>query len=68
MRVRTILFSLFLSSIFCGGLALLKVAPAAAQQAGAPAADSQKPPLTVDEVVSRLVERNHEREEALRKF
>jgi hypothetical protein len=68
MRVRTILFSLFLSSVFCGGVALLNVPTAAAQQAEPPAADVQKPPLTVDEVVSRLVERNREREEALRKF
>jgi hypothetical protein len=30
--------------------------------------DVQKAPLTVDEVVSRLVKRNREREEALRKF
>ena len=70
MRKQAIL-SLFVAGVFCGGLALPKVSPAAARQAAdAPAAavEAQKPPLTVDEVVSRLVERNREREEALRKF
>jgi hypothetical protein len=66
MRMRAILFSLFVSSIFFAGLALLKTPTAAAQQAAAVAV--QRPPLTVDEVVTRLVERNREREEALRKF
>ena len=71
MRKRVILFSLFVASVFCAALALLlRVPAAAARQASSPAVavDAQKPPLTVDEVVSRLVERNREREEALRKF
>jgi ribonuclease HI len=70
MPKRTIIVSLFVACVLCGGIALLKVSPAAARQADPPAAaiDAQKPPLAVDEVVSRLVERNREREEALRKF
>jgi len=70
MRIRAVLFSLFVASICCGGLALLKALPAAARQADPPAVvvDAQKPPLTVGEVVTRLVERNREREEALQKF
>ena len=70
MRIRAVLFSLFVASVCCGGLALLKAFPAAAGQADPPTvvADAQKPPLTVGEVVTRLVERNREREEALQKF
>jgi len=65
MRIRAILFSLFISSVLCAGLA---VPTAVGRQADPPVVDVQKAPLTVDEVVSRLVERNREREEALRKF
>jgi hypothetical protein len=71
MRLRAIFFFLFVASVFCGAPALLSRVPAAtAQQASSPAvaADAQKAPLAVGEVVSRLVERNREREEALRKF
>lgn len=67
MRVRATLFSLFLSIFLCAGLATAASSSAAAQQA-APAADAQKMLLPVDVVVSRLVQRNREREEALRKF
>ena len=67
MRLRAILFSLFLSMFSCAGLALVNSSIAAAQQAN-PAADAQKAALPVDEIVSRLVQRNREREEALRKF
>jgi ribonuclease HI len=71
MRIRTILFYFFALSAFCGGLALRNAPAAAAPQADPPtlaAFGVRKTPLTVDEVVSRLVERNREREEALRKF
>jgi hypothetical protein len=70
MRLRAIFFFLFVASVFCGGLMLLKVPVVAARQADAPAAavGAQKPPLAVGEVVTRLVERNRERDEALRKF
>jgi len=64
---RAILFSMFLSSFFCAALMLPGSPVAAAQQADAAVA-AQKAPLSVDEVVSRLVQRNLEREEALRKF
>ncbi|MGC2329939.1 MAG: hypothetical protein WA581_00665 [Candidatus Acidiferrales bacterium] len=67
MRIRAIPFFIFLSSIFCAGTTLLTI-PAVAQQADPPAIDTQKPPLAADEVVSRLVQRNRQREEALRKF
>jgi hypothetical protein len=70
MSIRAIILFFFLSSILCVGLALLKAPAAAARQTDPPAVavDVQKPPLTADEVVSRLVERNREREEALRTF
>jgi hypothetical protein len=68
MRVRPILFSVFLLSFLCAGLPLLRVPTAAARQGDPPAVDARKPLLTCNEVVSRLVERNREREEALRKF
>ena len=71
MRLRIIFFFLFVASVFGVALAtLLRVPAAAARQASSPAVavDALKPPLAVDEVVSRLVERNREREEALRKF
>ncbi|HEX4004254.1 MAG TPA: outer membrane lipoprotein-sorting protein [Candidatus Acidoferrales bacterium] len=71
MRIRTILFSLFISGIFSMTLAVLRAPAAAARQGGAPVAaavGAQKAPLTVEQVVSQLVERNREREEALRKF
>ncbi len=67
MRTRAILFCLVLSSLLFVEM-VLRVPTAAARQAGAPVVDAQKPPLAVDEVVSRLVERNREREEALREF
>jgi len=65
MRMRAILFFVFVSGIFT---ALAAIPTAVAHQADPPAVDAQKAPLPVDEVVSRLVERNREREEALRKF
>jgi hypothetical protein len=65
MRIQAILI---LSCVFCAGPALLKAPTAAAQQAEVGSAEVQKPPLTVNEVVSRLEERNREREVALRKF
>ncbi len=71
MRLRPIFFFLFVASVFCVALAtLLRVPTAAARQASSPdvAVDAQKAPLTVGEVVTRLVERNREREEALQKF
>jgi outer membrane lipoprotein-sorting protein len=71
MRVRTILFSLFVLLIFCVGLTLVNAPTLTAGQTDPPAAeavDAQKAPLTVDQVVSQLVQRNREREEALRKF
>jgi Outer membrane lipoprotein-sorting protein len=70
MRVRAILFLLFAASVFSGGSPLPAVSAARARQADAPQAsvEVQKPPLTVDQVVSRMVELNREREEALRKF
>jgi len=65
MRMRAILFFLFVSS----ALVALAATPAVAgHQADPPAVDAQKAPLPVDQVVSQLVERNREREEALRKF
>jgi hypothetical protein len=68
MRVRAILFSLFVSTFFCAGPALLDSPIAMAQQANSPTADARNAQLPIDEVVSRLVQRNREREEALRKF
>jgi hypothetical protein len=70
MRHRTIPFFLFVASSFSIALAVPRVPAAAARQASSPtvAVDAQKPPLAVDEVVAQLVERNREREEALRKF
>jgi len=65
MRMRAILFFLFVSGAFA---ALSAIPSVAAHQADPPAVDAQKAPLPVDQVVSRLVERNREREEALRKF
>ena len=65
MRMRAILFFLFVSS----ALVALAATPAvAAHQGDPPAIDARKAPLPVDQVVSQLVERNREREEALRKF
>jgi ribonuclease HI len=69
MRIRRILFSLFVSCVL--SMVLLHVPTAAARQADpptAPALDAHQAPLTVEQVVSQLVERNREREEALRKF
>lgn len=60
--------TLFLSCVFWAGLALLKAPTATAQQADVSPTEVQKSPLTVDEVVSRLEERNREREAALRRF
>ncbi|HUA00121.1 MAG TPA: hypothetical protein VMB02_07310 [Candidatus Aquilonibacter sp.] len=51
-----------------GAAPALGIPAAAAPQASPPAVDPQKAPLTVDEVVSRMEQRNHEREQALRKF
>jgi hypothetical protein len=68
MRVRTILLWMFAAGFFCAGFGPPKAPVAAAPQADPPAVDVQKAPLTVDQVVSQLVERNREREEALRKF
>lgn len=65
MRARAILFFLLISSV---SLALLTTPAAVARQADPPAADAQKAPLPVDQVVTRLIQRNLEREEALRKF
>ena len=62
--------SIALFFLLCVTPAVLSVSGAAAQQqADPPAGDPvQKPPLTVDEIVSRLLEKNHEREMALRKL
>jgi hypothetical protein len=71
MRIRTILLSLLVLAVFSVGLTLANVATLEARQADPPAGaavDAQKVGLPVDQVVSHLVERNREREEALRKF
>lgn len=52
----------------CAAPAFWIVPAIAAPQSDSPAVDAQKAPLTVDEVVSRMEQRNHEREQALRKF
>jgi outer membrane lipoprotein-sorting protein len=55
--------------VLCGILTSLSAAGIArAQQAAAPVDAAQKPPLTVDQIVSHLEERNRERALALRKF
>lgn len=65
MRTRAILFFLLVSGVFA---ALAGIPAAVARQADPPAIDAQKAPLPVDEVVNRLIQRNTEREQALRKF
>ena len=54
--------------LLCAGIALLGTPAVHAQQVGAPSVNAQKPALTVDEIVSRLEERNRERAAALKKF
>jgi outer membrane lipoprotein-sorting protein len=55
--------------LFCAVVLLAHVHAACAQQTAGPATGAfQKPALSVDEIVSRLQEKNHEREMALRKF
>lgn len=54
--------------LLCAGIALLGTPAAQAQQVDAAAVNVQKPALTVDEIVSRLEERNRERAAALKKF
>jgi len=69
MRIRRVLFSLLVSGVFSA--LLLHVPAARARQGDSPAAaavEAQQAPLPVDQVVAQLVQRNREREEALRKF
>ena len=55
--------------LFCGALALGNArGPRAQEAAGQPAAPAPKPALTAGQIVSRVQERNHERELALRKL
>jgi outer membrane lipoprotein-sorting protein len=54
--------------LLCAGIALLETPAAQAQQVDAAPVSVQQPALTVDEIVSRLEERNRERAAALKKF
>jgi hypothetical protein len=65
LRMRRINILLFL---LCAGIALPETPAAKAQQVDPAAVNVQKPPLAVDEIVSRLEERNRERAAALKKF
>jgi hypothetical protein len=57
------------SLLFCLALAMAKARGAGAQEsASAEAGVSPRPALTADQIVSRMQERNHERERALRKL
>jgi outer membrane lipoprotein-sorting protein len=54
--------------LLCAGIALLETPAARAQQVDAAPVNVQQPALTVDEIVSRLEERNRDRAAALKKF
>lgn len=65
LRMGRISVPLFL---LCAGIALLETPAAPAQQVDAAPVNVQQSALTVDEIVSRLEERNRERAAALKKF